>query len=131
MEPLLSIKPKWIDLIASGSKTVELRKSFPEYSGRAWVYSCSPVKKIVGWMEIAHVEHDAPQRLWERLGALSCVPKEMFDCYYAGRSSGSGLVLGAWKWLSEPVSLERIGFKSPPQSWRWLDEKILKILLDA
>lgn len=125
MEPLLSIRLKWIDLIASGSKTVELRKSFPDYSGRAWVYSCSPVKRIVGWMEVDHVEHLPVEDLWERLGSFSCVPKDMFDNYYSKSQGGVGLVLNAWHWLPEPVELKDIGFKAPPQSWRWIDEKIL------
>lgn len=125
MEPLLSIRPKWIDLIASGSKTVELRKSFPDYSGRAWVYSCSPVKRIVGWMEVDHVEHLPVEDLWERLGSFSCVPKDMFDNYYSKSHGGVGLVLNTWHWLPEPVELKDIGLKSPPQSWRWIDEKIL------
>lgn len=125
MEPLLSIKPKWIDLIASGSKTVELRKAFPDYSGRAWVYSCSPVKRIVGWMEVDHVEHLPVEDLWERLGSSSCVPKEMFDNYYSRSYGGVGLVLNAWHWLPEPVELKDIDLKAPPQSWRWIDEKIL------
>lgn len=31
---LISIRPRWVEKIASGRKTVELRKSFPDCSGK-------------------------------------------------------------------------------------------------
>lgn len=44
---LISIKPKWLELICSGEKTVEVRKSFPtkiETPFRAYMYCTTPTK---------------------------------------------------------------------------------------
>lgn len=120
-EILISIKPKWVELIASGRKTVELRKSFPNYAGNVWVYSCSPVKKIAGRMVVRDIARMAPDDLWNALGGVSCVTKEQYDSYYAGRSVAVGLVIEAWQPLRESVPLSRIGLRLPPQSWRWID----------
>lgn len=51
MSVMLSIKPKWCELIASGAKTIEVRKTRPkiETPFRCYVYQCLP--KYGDWNE--------------------------------------------------------------------------------
>lgn len=47
MNIILSIKPKWAELIYSGKKTIEWRKSFPKRENIecVYLYETAPVKK--------------------------------------------------------------------------------------
>ena len=58
MNIILSIKPKWAELIYSGKKTIEWRKSFPKLNSyedfkieKVFLYETAPVKKITGYFE--------------------------------------------------------------------------------
>lgn len=67
---LLSIRPKWVDLIRSGKKTVELRKNYPrkvETPFKCFIYECGV--GIVGeftcdWIEAIHVYEDGVVQNW-------------------------------------------------------------------
>lgn len=47
---LISIRPKWCELIASGNKTVEVRKNRPKIEPpfRCYIYCTAPVKRVIG-----------------------------------------------------------------------------------
>ena len=50
---LLSIHPKWAELILSGEKTIEVRKTVPKElceGERIFLYETAPVKKITGYV---------------------------------------------------------------------------------
>lgn len=50
LDIILSIKPKYAEMILQGTKTAELRKSLPkEMPGRVYLYATDPVKRIIGW----------------------------------------------------------------------------------
>jgi len=56
MNVLLSIKPKYVDLILNGEKKYEFRrKIFRNETNKVYVYCTSPVKKIVAYFTILHV----------------------------------------------------------------------------
>lgn len=48
MAVLLSVRPKWCELIANGKKTVEVRKTKPkaEPPFKCYIYCTKPSKKI-------------------------------------------------------------------------------------
>jgi predicted transcriptional regulator len=53
---LLSIKPKYADLILAGSKRVEFRRSWAAQDVSMIVlYSSSPIQKIVGTVEVDEI----------------------------------------------------------------------------
>ena len=120
-EVLISIRPKWTALIASGRKTVELRKSLPFWSGRMWVYETAPVKRIGGWMDVAKVDWLRVSDLWKAVKDKACVERQDFDAYYGSRALGCCAWIREWHPLPEPVSLEAVGLKRPPQNWQWID----------
>lgn len=49
---LLSFKPEVFELIASGKKIYEYRRQFPNEEIRAYMYVSSPVRKIVGYIDL-------------------------------------------------------------------------------
>ena len=54
---MIPIKPKWFDLIASGKKTVEVRKVMPARKiDKLIFYITAPISKVVGECEVTLVE---------------------------------------------------------------------------
>lgn len=50
MNIILSIHPEYVEKILAGEKTVELRRLLPRQNvEKIYIYSTSPVKKIVGY----------------------------------------------------------------------------------
>lgn len=120
---LLSIKPKYADLILAGSKRVEFRRSWAAQEVSVIVlYSSSPIQKIVGAVEVSEVVVASPTSLWktctERGGGLT---REELRSYFAGKPQGVAVLLGkvsASAGHVEPSDV--IGNFVPPQSFRYL-----------
>lgn len=121
---LLSIKPKYADLILDGSKRVEFRRSWASQDvGVMVLYSSSPIQKLVGVVEVEQVIVASPTSLWktctERGGGLT---RNELRSYFAGRSKGVAVLLGKvfkFKGYLEPSDVLRDFV--PPQSFRYLD----------
>lgn len=120
---LLSVKPKYADLISCGSKRVEFRRTWAaEDVGLIAVYASSPIKKIVALVEVEDIVRGSPTLLWShcasRGGALT--RRELFD-YFGGKSQGCAVLLGNVQPLASPIDPKSL-FKAfaPPQSFRYL-----------
>lgn len=62
---LLSIKPKYADLILAGTKTVELRRSWPSNDiGVMVIYSSAPVQRLTGVALINEIKECDLEALW-------------------------------------------------------------------
>lgn len=63
---LLSIKPKYAGLILAGSKTVELRRSWPSNDiGVMIIYSSAPVQRLTGVALIKEIRECDFDTLWK------------------------------------------------------------------
>ncbi|AVQ82118.1 MULTISPECIES: ASCH domain-containing protein [unclassified Variovorax] len=120
---LLSIKPKYSDLILSGKKRVEFRRAWAaEEVKLIAIYASSPVQRIVALVEVEEVIRGSSTALWsyciERGGALT--RRELFD-YFEGKKQGCAILLGALRKLNRPLDPRSL-FKefTPPQSFRYL-----------
>ena len=58
-EVLISIRPKWCELIANGKKTVEVRKTRPkiETPFKCYIYCTLPRKKVIGEFVCDYITH--------------------------------------------------------------------------
>lgn len=102
---LLSIKPKYADLILAGSKRVEFRRSWAAQDVSMIVlYSSSPIQKIVGTVEVDEIVVASPTSLWrtcvERGGGLT---REELRSYFADKSQGVAVLLGKVVKLAQHV----------------------------
>lgn len=128
---LLSIKPKYADLILAGSKRVEFRRSWAAQDVRMIVlYSSSPVQKIVGIVEVENVVFATPNSLWktctERGGGLT---REELRSYFSGKVHGVAVLLGQVLNLAKHIDpRDVISNFVPPQSFRYLDANEYKKL---
>jgi predicted transcriptional regulator len=128
---LLSIRPRFAELIMSGAKTVELRRCLLRVSKgqRILLYVSSPQCSVVGTFEVRAVESTTPARLWELVKHRCALSRREFNEYYAGARRAVGIFLCNPQSLESPISLVELrrrilGFH-PPQSFRYLTEPML------
>lgn len=123
---VISIRPRFAEMIFDGRKTVELRRVCPRISAGdlALVYVSSPIKELQGAFEVAKVISISPMALWRRVGSKSGITKKEFLYYFQDKVKAHALVVKrAWK-LPVPIRLSTLrkrkgGFR-PPQSFHYL-----------
>lgn len=131
---VLSIRPHYSDKILSGDKTVELRRRFPVSAPRgtmAYIYSTSPVRAMVGIVEIENVIKLPVDQIWARFEERASINKIDFSRYFEGLDFGYALVFDEVRTFSRPIPLaelrEQFGFE-PPQSFLYAKHDLRKAL---
>lgn len=119
-EAIISIRPKFVEAILSGVKTVELRRRIPpiETGTRLWIYATKPVGAVVGSASVKKLVRGTPEEVWQKCGARSGVDRETFNIYFDGAELAIGLVLSDVR-RGCPVPIDKLrliraGFH-PPQ----------------
>ena len=122
---LLSLKPRFADLVFQGLKTAELRRRIARSAVNrdVFVYVSSPVRKLRGGFRVEHVWEGSPESVWEQVSEFAKVDKGDFDSYYAERPIAYALkIADPWQY-DRPVSLDRLRMRLKdfvvPQSWRY------------
>lgn len=120
---VLSIKPKYAELILAGTKTVELRRKWAsEPVGVIVIYASSPVQRLVGMVKVQDVVQAAPPTLWkhctQRGGGLT--RGELLE-YFSDTQSGYAVLLEGAVRFSNMIDPKRvIDDFTPPQSFRYI-----------
>lgn len=121
---LLSIKPKYIDKIASGEKIVEIRRRFnSKWNGCvATLYSSKPVQALAGQATISNIRKADPQTIWEEYENQIGATKEDYDNYTNGATNVYAVTLSNFKPYMCPLDLQPINNMiqkelKPPQSY--------------
>ena len=109
-QAIISLKPRYVDLILSGEKTVELRNRVVrmEPGTVIWIYATRPVGGIVAVAELDSVVHDTPAEIWIRYEREMCIDRDHFDSYINNRESASALILSSVRRLKQSVTLDWI-----------------------
>lgn len=121
---LLSIKPKYADLILAGSKRIELRRSWSGSDvGVLVLYSSAPVQKLVGLAHIEGVRVEPPEKLWKLSQEYGGgVTHEEFCEYFKGKRQTFGIMIRSVEVAEHQVDPREV-FSDfiPPQSYMYLD----------
>lgn len=128
MDVLLSIKPKYANKIIDGEKKFEFRKIRLDKRKieHIYIYSTSPVKKIIAKIAIGDIIEDSPKRLWKRCKKYSGITEEEFFKYYAEKDVAFAITIKNVEALEEPIDpYTKIENFTPPQSYYYLKEGIL------
>ena len=128
MNVLLSIKPKYVEEIKKGNKKYEFRKSLCNKNNfdkieKIFIYSSSPVKKIVARFIIRVVLEDHPKNLWEKCKDVSGIDKLDFFKYFRDKDKGLALEISELKFFKKPIDPKSIipDFNAP-QSFCYVDD---------
>ena len=72
MNLLISIIPRYTQMIFTGAKRVEYRRVRPsrlfEY---VYIYETRPTSAVVGYMDISSIIHGTPHDIWKKTRELS------------------------------------------------------------
>jgi predicted transcriptional regulator len=133
---VLSVRPLYSEKIILGKKTVELRRRFPVSSPRgtiAYIYSTSPVRAMVGSVEIEGVHKLPIPEIWKKFGKMAQIDRNDFDGYFSGLEVGFALKFRNVRPFIRPIDLselrKRFGFE-PPQSFLYASPVLRTALQD-
>jgi predicted transcriptional regulator len=124
MDVLLSIKPKYVKSIIEGDKRYEFRKTIFKNReiNRIFIYSSSPVKKIVGTFEIGRILEDHPNDLWDTVKEFAGIDNRDFFAYFEGKSQAFAIEIQNLQRFSDPIDpYETMPGFVPPQSYCYVD----------
>lgn len=123
MKVLLSIKPEFAEMIFSGIKRYEFRRSiFKNPNVRTVVvYASSPVQKVIGEFEIETVIKAELEALWEQTKEHAGINEEFFFSYFSNKKSGFAIQIKKVKKYKKALCLREDFNATPPQSFMYLD----------
>ncbi len=108
---LLSIKPRFVEQIFSKKKTYEFRKQLwkncrnLELSDiKIYIYSTSPVKKIVGYFKSLWIYETDPHTLWEKCRIGAGIDWFEFREYFKDYEKGFAIWIKNLNKFVEPIS---------------------------
>jgi predicted transcriptional regulator len=123
---LMSVKPKFVDMILSGEKDVELRRRLPSFmpGTRLFLYSSSPSKAVMGLAFVEDIHFLPKAELWTNFGHRTGVDWPQFSSYLEGTSHACGIEIYRSRRFQNPISLDVLreycqGFR-PPQSYQFV-----------
>ncbi len=131
---ILSIKPKYADLIFQGKKKVELRRILPNIELELFVpgsnlyiphqnifwllYETAPRSKIRVIIDTYYVIKDVlVEDLWSKSFQNLGISKKEFDKYFKGKTFGNGIRFDRVIPFIEPLFLSNFGISTPPQNF--------------
>lgn len=140
---LISIRPKWIEKIAKGKKTIVVRKTAPKCEEPFKCYIYETKGKVIGEFICDKVfllhpytydrgsadlerrkfiqTFEGSSRENEILAATCLTQDEMFDYIGAG-NYGYGWHISDLKIYCNPKELSEFGLTRPPQSYQYVEE---------
>ncbi len=135
---LMSIKPKWCELIFSGQKMDEIRRTKPNgqpgetYTVYVWQtggggvigrFTVREFTFIQAWKDSV----DGTKHLGNTIFLQSCLSDEELFNYVWRKEKAGKPYPGGWAWRIEntekfdyPRGLAEFGLKRPPQSWQYI-----------
>lgn len=122
MNVLLSIKPKYANLIFSGEKHYEFRRSIFKNRPvkKVIVYASSPISKIIGEFEIDNILSLNLVDLWNETMKYAGIDKSFYDNYFDGKESGYAIKVKSYKKYKKHKELRDFNIKQAPQSFAYI-----------
>lgn len=104
---LLPMKPEYAKSIFKGSKKIVYRRRIPKYSiTRIVVYSTSPVKAVIGEIEVQKTMRMECSLLWENTKDEAGISKKQFDNYFKDCNIALAYKLGKYKQYESPKNFQ-------------------------
>ena len=130
MTILISIKPKFSQLIFSQEKKYEFRKTSinAQSNDFVFVYESAPTKAIVGYFKIEKIIKKSPKDIWNSLkNNINISEREFFE-YFKQKKWGYAIKISNPKLFRKKLVLKKLrelyGSWNPPQNFRYLREII-------
>jgi predicted transcriptional regulator len=118
---IISLKPRYVQSILSGKKTIELRKRTINLlpGTYLWIYATLPLGSIRAVAKIESIHTATPQSIWKKYSSYIGLSKKEFNTYVNGSSKISAIALTSIKEINPPLALSNLRAKvenfHPPQ----------------
>jgi len=123
MNVLLSVKPRHCQKITSGAKRYEFRRRvFARGVAEVYLYSTSPVSRIVAKFTVEAIVEDNPKALWHSFRDFSGLAETEFFEYFDGAEKGYAIQIGNLKTLGPLDPLKVFPHFTVPQSFCYLSD---------
>ena len=120
---ILPISPVFANKIVNGEKKYEFRKKLAKKDvNKIYIYATSPVKKIIGEVEVLSKISMDKKELWELSYNEAGVTKEFYLKYFSENKEANAYLLGKVEKYYEGISLADIGISYVPQSFVYIGE---------
>ncbi len=123
MNVLLSVKPKYAEKILDGKKKYEFRRSIFKRQNieKVYIYSSSPVSKIIAAFEIERILTDSPEKIWELCHKYAGILENDFFSYFENSDIAYAIEIDNVNSFPVPIDPYDVieGF-NPPQSFYYL-----------
>lgn len=123
MNVLLSVKPKYAEKIVEGKKKYEFRRTIFKKQNieKVYIYSSSPVSKIVAAFDIEKILKDSPEKIWTLCQKYAGISKKDFFDYFKNSKHAFAIEIGYVESFREFIDpFEIIENFKPPQSFYYL-----------
>ena len=127
MNLIISIKPKYVQLILDGSKHYEYRKKIPMRSDidKVYIYASKPIQAIVGYFTLDGIICDTPQMVWAATARHGGITKTFFDSYFQGKDKAYALKVGKVIKYGEPIDPKKVITDfAAPQNFMYTDKNM-------
>ena len=126
----LPVKPEYACRLFDGSKKFEFRKhKFREDVTHIVIYASSPVKKILGLVQIAGIEVNTPHYTWNKTKRAAGISKQGFMAYFSGSQEAVAIEIGkTFKLKYEVDPRDLVEDFSIPQSFKYVDTDFVRLL---
>lgn len=119
---LLSIKPEYANRILLGTKKYEYRKRLAKDSfDKIYIYSTSPVMKVVGTVKVLGRLERSPTALWEETKTEAGISRAKYRKYFKNCKSAYAYQLGEVTVFDTPLNLDDFGVSAAPQSFVYIE----------
>lgn len=129
MNVLLSIRPKYVEAILSGTKKYEFRRTIFKRKDmkKIYLYCNSDIKKIVGFFELEKVLEGSPKEIWKNCQKYAGISKDDFFKYFQGVQKAFAIKIRNVHKFNEPID-PYLSFENftPPQSFYYIHESMEK-----
>lgn len=127
---LLPIHSPYAERIYASSKRFEYRKITPkEEISYLVLYETSPKKEITGIAKVDKVLSDNPKSLYQQTRDFAGIEKTSYFGYFSGRDTAVAYFLSGAKRFAKPLHLDELGVENAPQSFCYLDDGLVSLLL--
>ena len=122
MIAILSIKPKYANLILNGKKRYEFRKRAPKSKvEKVYLYSSSPTQKIVGYFTTEETISGPPKNVWEKTKHAAGIEREDYFKYFKNKKIAHAIKVKKKVRLRSMEPKEIFPNFTIPQSFIYLD----------
>ena len=118
---ILPVKPIYAEKIILGEKKYEFRRKLcKENIDKIYLYATSPIKKIVGEVEVLEKYSMKKENLWEVTHEESGISEEFFEGYFKNQNRACAYKLGEAIQYEVPIGLKDMGINYVPQSYAYI-----------